>query len=156
MWDTVEFKLFVPEDKIKRTKEKVEELLEKEGEKIPIKKIASFCGLMTSLRPALGDIARFRTRFLLQIVDEAQKAGGWGAKAELDEGARDELKFWRKGLEEYNGFIIRPRPGVVAVKQIKMVSNTGEHMAGGGERPRLQKLALEMAELCQEHGISKE
>ena len=35
MWDTVEFKLFVPEDRIKSTKEKVEELLEKEGEKIP-------------------------------------------------------------------------------------------------------------------------
>ena len=81
MWDTVEFKLFVPEDKVKKTERKVEELLEKEGEKIPIKEITSFCGLMTSLRPALGDIARLRTRFLLQIVDEAQKAGGWEAKA---------------------------------------------------------------------------
>ena len=77
VWDTVEFKLFVPEDKIKRTKEKVEELLEKERERILIRKIASFFGVMTSLRPALGDIARFRTRFLLQIVDEAQKVGGW-------------------------------------------------------------------------------
>ena len=76
MWDSLEFKLFVPRDKVKRTKEKVEELLKKEGEEIPIKEIASFCGLMTSLRPALGDIARFRTRCLLQIVDEAQKAVG--------------------------------------------------------------------------------
>ena len=31
VWDTVEFKLFVPEDKIKKTKEKVEELLKKKG-----------------------------------------------------------------------------------------------------------------------------
>ena len=103
----MEFKLFVPEDKLKRTKEKVEELLEKEREKIPIRKLASFCGVMTSLRPALGDIARFRTRFLLQIVDEAQKVGGWEARAQLDEGARGKLRFLLKGLEEYNGFIIR-------------------------------------------------
>ena len=48
---------------------------------------------MTSLRALLGDIARFRTRFLLQIVDEAQKAGGWGVKATLDEGARGKLEF---------------------------------------------------------------
>ena len=74
----MEFKLFVPEDKIKKTKERVEELLKKEGEKIPIRMLASFCGVMTSLRPALGDIARFKTRFLLQIVDEGQKKGNSG------------------------------------------------------------------------------
>ena len=132
-WDTVVFKLFVPEDKLKRTREKIEELLEKKAEKILIKKLASFCGLMTSLRPALGDIARFRTRFLLQIVDEAQKIGGWEAKAKLDEGAVGELRFWLKGLEENNGFPIRAKPGVVDVRQIKMVSDAGEHMAGGVE-----------------------
>ena len=31
VWDTVEFKLFVPRDKVERTKEKVEELLKKAG-----------------------------------------------------------------------------------------------------------------------------
>ena len=36
-------------------------------------------------------------------------------------------------MEEYNGFIIRPRPGVVAVEQIEMVSDAGEHMSGGVE-----------------------
>ena len=222
-WDTVKFMLFVPKDKLKRTKEKIKDLLGKKTKRIPIKELASFCGLRTSMRPALGDIARFRTRFLLQIVDEAQKRWGWGAKAMLDKGAVGELRFWLEGLEENNGFPIRSKPGVVDVKQIKMVSDAGEHMAGGVEwmkdgkkegcefqvhltekqqqlswtdremlgqraglrlnakrlegravrcvcdnwattvihrvgsmRPRLQELALEMAELCRAHGISIE
>ena len=43
------------------------------------------------------------------------------------------LRFWLEGLEENNGFPIRSKPGVVDVKQIKMVSDAGEHMAGGVE-----------------------
>ena len=222
-WDTANFKMFVPEDKLERTRKKIEDLLGKKTRKIPIKEVASFCSLMTSMRPALGDIARFRTRALLQIVDEAQKKWGWGAEAKLDSAAVGELEFWMNSLGEYNGFPIRPKPGVVDVRQVRMVSDAGEHMAGGVEwtkdgkkegsefqvhltekqqqsssteremlgqraglrlnakrlegrsvrwicdnwattvihrvgsmRPRLQQLALEMAELCRIHGISIE
>ena len=113
-----------------RTKQKIEDLLEKSLEMISIKEMASFCSLMTSMRPALGDIARFRTRALLQIVDEAQKSRGWGARARLDSAAVSELKFWLGNLERCNGFPIRPKPGVVDIKQVKMVSDAGEHIYG--------------------------
>ena len=127
-WDTVKFKLFVSKDKMDRTKQKIKDLLEKSSEMIPIKEMASFCSLMTSMRPALGDIARFRDRALLQIVDKAQKSRGWGARARLDSAAVSELKFCLGNLERCNGFPIRPKPGVVDIKQVNMVSDAGEHM----------------------------
>ena len=52
--------LFTLEDKRKRTKEEIEDLLGKKMKKIPIKELVSFCGLKTSMRPVLGDIDRFR------------------------------------------------------------------------------------------------
>ena len=96
-WDTAEFKLFVPEDKIERTTEKIKDVLRKGRKGIPIKEVASFCSLITSA-PALGDIARFRTRALLQSVDEAQKRWGWGARIKLDSAAVEELQFWLSNL----------------------------------------------------------
>ena len=72
--------MFVPEDKMERTKEKIEDVLRKGRKEISIKEVASFCSTMMSLRLALGNIARFRTRSLLQGVDEAQKRWGWEAK----------------------------------------------------------------------------
>ena len=125
--------MFVPEDKIKSTKEKIEDVLGKGRKEISIKEVASFCITMTSLRPALGDIARFRTRALLQSVDEAQKRWGWGAKITLEREAVEELQFWLGNLQRLSGFPIRPKPGVVDVKQIKMVSDEGKHMIGGVE-----------------------
>ena len=75
-WDTEVFKLFLTEDKIGRVKKVVGELLEKRGRLVTIKEVASVCGLVTSLRPALGDIARLRTRFMLQMVAAAEQRFG--------------------------------------------------------------------------------
>ena len=62
IWDTVQFKMVVPELKIARTIRVIIELLQKKKMMIAIKEIVGCCGLLTSLRPALRDILRFRTR----------------------------------------------------------------------------------------------
>ena len=61
-WNTEVFKLILTEDKIDRVKKAVGEMLVKKGKLVTIKEVASVCGLWTSLRLALGDIARLRTR----------------------------------------------------------------------------------------------
>ena len=66
---------------------------------VMIKEIQGVCSLMTSMRPAFGDIVRFRTRFMLQLVVRAQQKWGWGARVKLDELAVTELQFWNKNLE---------------------------------------------------------
>ena len=94
LWDTEQFKLFLTEDKIGRVKKVVAEMLEKRGQLVEIKEVASVCGLLTSLRPAMGDIVRLRSRFMLQMVAAAEQKFGWKARVVLDEQSLEELRFW--------------------------------------------------------------
>ena len=133
VWDTKEFKLFITEEKVARVVKVVEELLEKKCRAVPIKEVASFCGLMTSLRPALGDIARLRTRSMLQMVAEAEQRYGWGATVVLDSRSVQELLFWKDNVAMLSGYAIRMKPGVVSIRQRWFVSDAGEYLAGGVE-----------------------
>ena len=138
-WDTEVFKLFLTEDKIGRVKKVVAEMLEKRGQLVEIKEVASVCGLLTSLRPAMGDIVRLRSRFMLQMVAAAEQKFGWKARVVLDEQSLEELRFWGDNVAELSGYSIRMRPGVVEVSHRWFVSDSGEYMAGGVEWSRAGK-----------------
>ena len=96
---------------------RVDELTRQANKLGPIKQLAGVCSLLTSLRPALGDMTRFRSRSMLQLVAKAQERFGWGGGVRLDNKAMDELKFWRENVERLNGFPIRPRAGLAELKQ---------------------------------------
>ena len=132
-WDTVGFQLNLPEEKVGRVLGKVSELKKMKDRLVPIKAVASLCSLLTSLRPALGDLTRFRSRAMLQQVSRAQEQFGWRAKVMLDNKAVDELDFWQDNVRRLNGFPIRSRPGVVDLRQRWFVSDAGEYLAGGVE-----------------------
>lgn len=105
----------------------------KKNRLIAIKEVAGVCGLLMSLRPAMGDIVRFRTRSLLLLVAKTQQELGWGSKTKLDEMAVSELEFWAGSLVRLNGFPIRSEVGVVSMEQKCWVSDAGEFLAGGVE-----------------------
>ena len=130
------FKLFLTEDKVARVMTAVTQMLAKRGKLVAIKELASVCGLMTSLRPALGDISRLRTRSMLQLVAATQERFGWGGKVRLDSRSEEELIFWRDNVKELSGFPIRMKPGVVDIRQYWFVSDAGEYLAGGVEWSR--------------------
>ena len=132
-WDTVRFKMFLPEEKVARLLGRVDELTRQANKLVPIKQLAGVCSLLTSLRPALGDMTRFRSRSMLQLVAKAQERFGWGGGVRLDNKAMDELKFWRENVERLNGFPIRPRAGLAELKQRWFVSDAGEFQIGGVE-----------------------
>ena len=139
VWDTRKFMLYLPEDKLERVLRVVEELWKKEGERVHIKEVASVCGLLGSIRPAVGDIARFRTRELLMMVARGEQEVGWGGKVVLSEGAVRELMYWHDKLQQLNGCLIRSDPGVVVVQQRWFVSDAGEFMIGGVEWSKFGK-----------------
>ena len=115
VWDTKSFKMYVPEDKLEWSLQVIKDILRARTRKVAIKEVQGVCSLMTSMHPALGDIARFTTRFMLQLVARSQQESGWGARVELDELAVLELQFWSENLERLNGFPIRPKPRQVDV-----------------------------------------
>ena len=49
---------------------------------------------------AIGPIARLRTR---HMYDSINHRWSWHDKLLLSDGARDELIFWREGVEKFNG-----------------------------------------------------
>jgi hypothetical protein len=133
-WDTRSWKLFLPREKLERVEAVVEALRGREGERIPIKDIASCSSLIESCRPAIGEMARFRTRAMLMLVVQVEQMYGWGGWAELSPGAVAELDYWRRELRRLNGSAIRVEPGVVAVRhERRYVSDAGEYMVGGVE-----------------------
>ena len=132
-WDTVRFKMLLPEEKVKRVLARVDELREQANKLVPVKKLAGMCSLLTALRPALGDMTRFRSRSMLQLVAKTQEQYGWGGGVKLDEKALDELQFWRENVVGLNGFPIRPRAGLAELKQRWFVSDAGEYLIGGVE-----------------------
>ena len=48
MWDTVSFKLFVPEEKLLRAESLIRELLEKRKELVKVRAIAKIAGMLGS------------------------------------------------------------------------------------------------------------
>ena len=114
-WDTLNFKSWVPEQKLEKALEKIRQLKEKKGGWVMVRELASVVGLLGSFQPAMGDIARFYTRSMLTQVAEVSEAGGWKAKLCLSERALGELDFWEKNMRGINGHRMRKEDKVIRV-----------------------------------------
>ena len=129
--DTREFMIYVPERKIVKAEEKLEVLLQRVGQVIKVKQLASVVGLIISFGLAVGRSARFYTRFSSIEVARAVEKSGWGAALVLSEEVLSEVRFWVKNLRELNGQRIRREAGVQVLQPRMLYSDAGGHMAGG-------------------------
>ena len=76
VWNTVEFKLYVPEDKLQRAEFLIKELLRKSSESVKVRMIAKIAGLIGSFTLAMGSVARFYSRGMLsQVAKMVNKEG---------------------------------------------------------------------------------
>ena len=85
VWDTVQFKLFVPEEKLQRAEDLVRELLEKSSELVKVQKIAKIAGMIGSFTLAIGSVARFHSRGMLSQVAREVSKEGWECSCVQDE-----------------------------------------------------------------------
>ena len=76
VWDTVRFQLWVTEEKLARAEELLEDLWKRRGEMVRVMEIARVAGVIGSFTLAMGNVARFYTRGMLQqVVDMSERAG---------------------------------------------------------------------------------
>ena len=129
--NTAEFKIYVPERKLVKAEEKLEELLKSVGKKVKVKAISSIVGLIISFGLAVGRAARFHTRFSTMEVARVVEGQGWGAMVVMSVEVIAELRFWKANLRRLNGQRIRKMAGVQVLRPKLLYSDAGGHMAGG-------------------------
>ena len=94
VWDTVKFMLFVPEEKLQRAEDLVEEMIKESSKLMKVRKIARIAGLLGSFTLAMGSVARFYSRGMLSQVARVVNKDGWESSCIPDERVVGELKFW--------------------------------------------------------------
>ena len=93
IWDTVKFKLFVPEEKLQRAEDLFKDLLRKSSESVKVRTIAKIAGLIGSFTLAMGSVARFYSRGMLSQVARMVNKEGWESVCIPDERVVGELRF---------------------------------------------------------------
>ena len=73
---------------------------------------ASLIGKIIAIGLALGPISRLMTRSMYALL---QTRSAWCSLLELSVGARTELEFWTKSLDDFNAQPIWRNPGVLRV-----------------------------------------
>ena len=133
VWDFKNFKLWVPEEKLRRAEEEVRRLLRSTGEEVPVKQVAKVIGLLGSFYLAMGSIVRFRTRALLINIARETELRGWGVKTILGSREVEELRFWEQEIRGLNGYIMRQKDKVEVVSTREMYSDASEFLLAGAE-----------------------
>ena len=125
-WDLVEFRVRITEVKKERIKSMAAKLL---GQSlVSARELAALSGLIISCAPATGRNARFYTRFSVGWCQALVDLHSWEAKDVLSEEVREELKFWKERLDEFDSQLIRHSAGVF---EYYVCSDSGEFFIGG-------------------------
>ena len=103
MWDTVNFKLWVTEEKLGRVEMLLEDLWKKRNEMVGVKEIVRVASVIGSFTLALGNVVRFHTRGMLTQVAEMSERAGWESHSRMEKRVLDEILFWIKNLGSLNG-----------------------------------------------------
>ena len=118
VWDTVSFKLFVPEEKLVRVENLMKELLEKRNELVKVRMIAKVAGMLGSFTLAMGNVARFYSRGMLSQVAGVVSKDGWESLCIPDERVIEELRFWETNVRKLNGWRMRASEDVVYCRDV--------------------------------------
>ena len=130
--NTKEFKVYIPDWKLEKAEGKLDLLLVKLGQLVPVKELASVVGLIISFGLGMGRACRFYTRFSSMQVAKVSREQGWKSNILLEEETVRELRFWRLNMKRLNGQMIRKAPGVKVMRPRELYSDAGGFMAGGG------------------------
>ena len=135
VWDTVNFKLWVTEEKLCRTETLLEELWNKRNENVRVKEIARVAGVIGSFTLAMGNVARFHTRGMLTQVAEMSEKFGWKSSGRMEKRVLDEISFWVKNLRSLNGWRMRGSEEVVYCKAgvVDMFSDASDFQLAGAK-----------------------
>ena len=133
VFETVNFRLAVPEWKMVKALGAVMSLLDKRRSLVPTKELASVAGLLGSFRLAMGEVTRFYTRSLLTKLVEVTEQFGWSGNLYLGDRVVEELLFWRNNARRCNGYRMRKEDRVLSLQTADMYSDAGEHMMGGAQ-----------------------
>ena len=111
--------LRIPESKLQMLQN---QLSKKDGlQPIPAKALASIIGKIVALSPAMGPVTRLMTCSLYSVLSSRRL---WCQLLVLSPEARDELLFWQRQINLFNGQNIWPSPSAVRVVYSD-ASNTG-------------------------------
>ena len=133
IWDTVKFKLFVPEDKLQRAESLVKELLVDVSKSVKVRRIAKVAGLLGSFTLAMGSVARFYSRGMLSQVAKLVNRGGWESSGVLEERVVGELRFWQENIRALNGWTMRVSEDVMYCREkcVNMFSDASDFQLAG-------------------------
>lgn len=92
----------IPEDKLESIQSKAGEMLKRKMNKVRI--IASFVGLLQSVRLATGPIVSVMTRSLYYAINNAKS---WNSFVKLDDLAREELQWWLENVRKVSKYPIQ-------------------------------------------------
>ena len=126
--DTEKFMLFVPQEKLLRTKDLLEDLLKRRKEEVKVRSIAKVAGMIGSYTLPMGNVARFYTRGMLTQVAEVVNKSGWESQCVLEERVVREIEFWKKNIRSLNRWRMCGHKDVVYCKQgvVNMFSDASE------------------------------
>lgn len=117
--NTIDMKLFVPEEKINKLLSRIENILLQKF--TSAKQISQITGHLSSMHMSLGPVVRFFTRALYKDIENRET---WNSAMCISSDSVCELKFWLQNLKNKNGFSFKHRP--VATKiMFTDASNTG-------------------------------
>ena len=101
-----------------------------QGDAIKVRKVASVAGQILSMSLALAP-ARLFTRGLYGVIDTIHRAdlpGGWGAKVRLSHAAQEEVAFWLREFDTWNGTHVYRDAEVRVIE----VTSDASHIHGWG------------------------
>jgi hypothetical protein len=100
----------VPEEKLESLKESIKWAYSQP--KVPVRCLASIVGKIISMTLAIGNVALLRSRALYSVINSRYS---WNDHIALPQNAREELKFWFKNVESFNGKPIWFSPGATRI-----------------------------------------
>ena len=97
---------------------------------VTAKSVAEVTGRIVSMSIALGGVSRMRTRCLYKSLGLRETAAQWREPCRLSKNALDELRFWEKHFDRFNGRrIAQPHPPRSV--EMHMATDAGEKRVGG-------------------------
>jgi hypothetical protein len=123
-------RLTVPAARVAKLHAALLQLQEAGSEPVSVRRVARATGQIMSMSLALAP-ARLFTRELYRVIDSMHRQdlpNGWRARVRIHPLARDEIDFWLRCFDRWNGLPIARTPGVVEVQ----VTSDASHLEGWG------------------------
>ena len=123
-------RLTVPATRVDKLRAALQQLQGAGSEPVPVRSVARVAGQIMSMSLALAP-ARLFTRELYRVIDSMHRQDlpdGWRARVRIHPLAREEIDFWLRCFDRWNGLPIARSPGVVGVQ----VTSDASHLHGWG------------------------